>query len=410
VKVLFLGFAIPDQMMALVSSLDRNQPQIAAHKLQWNLVSGIEAASGLLVDLVSAVAVSDYPNCPRLLFGYTKFRHREGAHDVLMPYINIIILKHITRLLSALVLLSSWFLRNRTCRNKLVLVYGMHSPFVLATLITAQFFGGKVVVIIPDLPTYTDFGIRRGIVRRVTKPIDAYFQSKLIRKVTGLVVLTKYIAEDLAPHLPSVVMEGAISLSYTSGGADNGDSALVPRSSEKVILYAGALVKEYGVDLLLNAFALISEENYRLWVCGKGIMERQVEEAAARDSRIKYWGFLWENDLVLRMQQATVLVHPRHSGSLFVRYSFPSKLLEYMRSGRPVVSTALSGIPEEYYDYLYVLSDESPQGLASLLREVCSKPPEELDRFGRRSKEFVEREKNHIRQGQRVYEFLKTLQ
>ncbi len=47
--------------------------------------------------------------------------------------------------------------------------------------------------------------------------------------------------------------------------------------------------------------------------------------------------------------------------------------------------------------------------LARLLREVCSKPPAELDEFGRRACEFVLRNKNWTVQTQRIYEFISSL-
>ena len=409
-KILFLGFAVPDQMMDEISRKDHNQPQIAAHKLQWNIIRGIEKASGQPMDLISAVAASDYPSFPQIFFSHLKFKHRQDADDTLMPFVNIIILKHITRFLSSLILVFAWLFRNRRSPGKQILIYGMHSPFLLAALLTTRFLKAKVVLIVPDLPAYTDFGIRRGLIRRLTKPIDTYLLTRMMRKVQGLIVLTRYMAEDLAPKLPALVMEGAVSLDEIEGNKENESVPTTPVDlDEIIIMYAGALVKEYGMELLLDAFARLQDRRYRLWLCGKGPMEESIREAAMRDDRIVYWGFLLQDELLFKLRQATILAHPRLSGARYVRYSFPSKLLEYMKVSRPVVSTALPGIPDEYYEYLYVLKEETPEELARLLSEVCSKSSEELSQFGQRAREFVERRKNYAWQGQRVYEFLTTL-
>jgi glycosyltransferase involved in cell wall biosynthesis len=135
-------------------------------------------------------------------------------------------------------------------------------------------------------------------------------------------------------------------------------------------------------------------------------MEPVVRERSLRDPRIVYWGFLPNKDVMEKERQATVLVNPRPSDRDFTRYSCPIKLLEFMLSARPTITTALPGIPEEYMDFLYVLQEETPEKLANLIRSVCSKPREELSEFGRRSSDFVRREKSYRRQGQRINDFL----
>jgi glycosyltransferase involved in cell wall biosynthesis len=408
-SVLFLGFAIPDAMMDEVASRDHYQPQIAAHKLQWNIISGLEEAMGKPIDLLSAVATSDYPSFPQVLFPYSKFEHRQGARDALIPCVNIVFVKQVTRFIACFVLLLSWLLEHRGDTDKLILVYSMHSPLLLSALLARAVVSAKVVLIVPDLPAYMDFGIQRGLLRRMTKPIDSALLVRAMRRVQGLIALTQYIAQDLAPALPVLVMEGVIRIDETECPPPNDGLALRVSSDEAMVVCAGALVQEYGIELLLKASTLLKDRRYRFGFCGKGPMEQAIRQAVRRDDRVVYWGFLSQHELQPKLRSATVLVHPRLSNAKYVRYSFPSKLLEYMKAGRPVISTALPGIPEEYFEYLYVLYDETAEGLARLLSEVCSKTDEELDKFGLRAKKFVESKKNHVRQGQRIYEFLAHL-
>ena len=85
-----------------------------------------------------------------------------------------------------------------------------------------------------------------------------------------------------------------------------------------------------------------------------------------------------------------------------MKYSFPSKNMEYMVSGTPVLTTNLPGMPEEYKDYVYLFEDESVQGMARKIREVLSLPTNELYRKGRAAKEFVLNEKNNICQTHKI--------
>jgi glycosyltransferase involved in cell wall biosynthesis len=164
-----------------------------------------------------------------------------------------------------------------------------------------------------------------------------------------------------------------------------------------------------GVDLLLSAFRLIESPEYRLAIFGRGELEGAVREAARRDGRILSGGAIPNEQVLRRQREATVLINPRPSHRLITRYTFPSKLLEYMLSGRPVITTVLPGIPGEYYEYVYPLTEETPEGLARRIRAVCSRPASELTEFGTRARRFILREKNSDMQAQRIRRFVEGL-
>ncbi len=58
------------------------------------------------------------------------------------------------------------------------------------------------------------------------------------------------------------------------------------------------------------------------------------------------------------------------------RNNFPSKVLEYLSYGKPVVSTWTSGIAPEYASLLAVPTEESPDAFAQTLRDVLVWPRE----------------------------------
>jgi len=408
-KTLFVGFAVPDETMEELSRRDP-VPQIAAHKFQWSIIRGVEEASGSHLDLLSSIPASDYPRGRKIFFGYRKWRHREESEDVLIPFVNVILLKHLSRLFFSLVFIIAWLYRHRNAGRKSILVYAMHSPYVLATLAASRILGGSAVLIIPDLPAFSDVGIKRGPIRRALKALDVLCLPWLTRKFDGLVVLSRHIAEDLGvTEVPYIVVEGAITESkWKTDGAERHRHGMA-RNSEIIVMYAGGLSEEYGLTLLLDAFSRIPDKNYRLWICGRGPLEPVVKDYSARDRRVVYWGFLPNEDVMEKERQSTVLVNARSSNNVFTRYSFPSKLLEFMLSARPTITTELPSIPDEYKDFLFLLKEETPEKLAGLIREVCSRSPEDLSDFGRKASEFVLREKNYRKQGERIYDLLARL-
>jgi glycosyltransferase involved in cell wall biosynthesis len=221
----------------------------------------------------------------------------------------------------------------------------------------------------------------------------------------GFIFLTKYMAGKFRlDRKPIELVEGCVD---PEGDAPH--NAAVLRGPERIVMYAGGLAAAYGVRMLVQAFMSIKNPNYRLWICGRGEMEAEIRQSAKEDPRIAYSGVLANPEVLRREHRATVLVNPRPSHSEFAKYSFPSKNLEYLGTGRPVILCRLPGIPEEYFDYVYPLEDESVHGMATLLHEVLEKPDEELDAFGRRARAFVLENKNYKKQGEKIRRVIDTV-
>lgn len=101
-----------------------------------------------------------------------------------------------------------------------------------------------------------------------------------------------------------------------------------------------------------------------------------------------------------------MLINPRPSNEEFTKYSFPSKNMEYMVSGTPTLLTKLPGMPKEYLEYVYVLENESVDGMAEKLIEILNLSPEELKEKGKLAKEYVLNNKSNKNQAQRIIKWL----
>lgn len=176
-----------------------------------------------------------------------------------------------------------------------------------------------------------------------------------------------------------------------------------------VVIYSGALEEVSGVHLLLDAFGLIAKPGFELWITGKGRLAPQVREAAGVDSRIRYLGYLEREAYRATLGSATVLVNPRLSKYPESRYNFPSKILEYMASGIPVITTATGDLVKEYGDKAFILWEETPMALASLIEEVCGMSPDYLRSCGEKARDYVLARKTWGTQAARVYDFLNRL-
>ena len=167
-----------------------------------------------------------------------------------------------------------------------------------------------------------------------------------------------------------------------------------PEEPGPIFIYTGTLARRYGIQDLLLAFSRIDIPTARLWICGAGDMQEAVVNLAKRDSRVTFYGRIPRSEAMVLQGRAHVMVNPRRPEGEFTRYSFPSKTMEYLASGRPVITHWLPGIPEEYRHYLIAPETGDAAGLESTMRHVAAMTPEDLRKLGEVGREFVLKHKS----------------
>jgi glycosyltransferase involved in cell wall biosynthesis len=181
--------------------------------------------------------------------------------------------------------------------------------------------------------------------------------------------------------------------------------AVKAANQSQVILYSGAMTKYGGVELLVKAFEGIANPHVELWLCGKG-QHQAVEQAVARDARIKCFGFVAEEELVRLSTKADMFINPRPSSVPGNEKNFPSKVLEYLTYGKPVVSTWTPGLAPEYRDVLFVLDEETPECLAHAIHTVLQFNSGDLKQTFFRTQSFLESSRTWQIQASRLLAWL----
>jgi glycosyltransferase involved in cell wall biosynthesis len=395
IEFFFVGTAVSQQLCE--STLGG---VVSGNKFQLGFVTGLEKLSKNRIKVISLLPSSLYPKVKKIWFKADWCLLSDKSKAFLVPFINLPIINYLTAAISifSALVCGLWSNRSNLC---IVLVYNVFSPFSLPVLAASKLFGCKSVAIIADLPfDLYDFKGWKGIFHR----IDFFIQTRIISMFSGVITLTPKIIEDFSPLLPSIIIEGGIDTKVIK------PAPVSPKKPEHFIcLYCGALNEINGISLLLESFALITNSEFRLWIFGEGPLSTIVKDAAAIDKRIVYWGKISNDQVMTYQREATVLINPRPSSNKITYYTFPSKLLEYMLSGRPVISTRLSGIPKDYYDHLIFLEKETPEDLAKLIKEVCLGEAYDIDTIGIKAKEFIESTKSWEYQSKLIYDFLSTL-
>ena len=172
-----------------------------------------------------------------------------------------------------------------------------------------------------------------------------------------------------------------------------------------LVLYSGTLNRELGIGELIEAFSKMP--GYALWLCGKGDMEMEVQKACDTHPNLRYFGFVSQKKTLSLQSQADALINPRRGDGLFTKYSFPSKTLEYMRSGKPVLCYRLEGIPEDYDPYLTYISDDN--GIQAAVQRIFAFSFEERRKIGEAARNYVLTQKNADMQCGKLLLFMRGL-
>jgi len=163
----------------------------------------------------------------------------------------------------------------------------------------------------------------------------------------------------------------------------------------------------FDVDFINDIEASLTEINKDIFIYGDGNYKDELIELSEGNENLEFLGLRPNAEIVKRQLSATLLVNPRPTHQEFVKYSFPSKTMECMASGTPLLTTRLPGMPKEYYDYVKFIDEETEDGILSALSETLTLTEEELFSFGKAAKEFVMKEKTNDVQAKKLLKFIK---
>lgn len=311
-----------------------------------------------------------------------------------IPFFNYPIIKELNVFLFTLLWISKWSFTNNK-QYKIILIDILSLTQSIASLVMSKLLNLKIVAIVTDIPEYLTLS---GQSKTIKTSLYKIIIKMIIMKFDGYILLTWQMNKVVnRKKKPFIIMEGLVDIEMRTFQIQ-----LKVNDQIQNIVYAGSLNKIYGIDTLLKAFIGLKERNLRLHFYGTGDMEESIKKYSLIDSRIVLHGLVSNEEIVKVETMATLLVNPRPSTLKLTEFSFPSKTLEYMASGRPVLMNNLPGMPSEYLNYVYIFDNESVKGYYNSLYRILKKEHEELYIFGNQARDFVLAKKNNLLQAERV--------
>jgi glycosyltransferase involved in cell wall biosynthesis len=396
--LVYVGSIVPDEAKYTNFAFSR-----AGNMCQLSLLKGFISAGFYDIKVLSLRPVASFPRSRQIIYPAAKIL-LDSIRLNFLPFINITPIKQLSVGLSALwhIARAAWF-KNNNAQQNVIFSYNISVPPGIFALLGARVTGSKAVAMIYDICVPSETAPDNFFNR-----IDFWLHKKTLPLFDGLIVITDSIANDFAPNRPFLCIEGGISNDLISKYQAIAATA-VKDNSCFTIVSVGRLDEINGINEILGAFTLIKDKEFRLHIAGTGPLETTVKRAAANDTRITYHGLLPFDKVLALYMSADVLVNMRLTQQISTRYFFPSKTMEYLASGVPLITTCPGNLAAEYGEFAYLLHNETPQALSQLIKMVAALPEQHRRERARIAQNFMAENKTWDHQAKRITRFLEEL-
>lgn len=393
-NILYVSSLSSHRLVDIIQAKTDRDPGFAVQKFNRLIVKGL-TTNGVNVTVfsnppVNSVVGVSWVSIPK--------EEEDGITYHYAKYFNISIIKDICVVLNTLYKTIKWGLHNR--KQKIIICDALSISASLGALVAGKLLGIKILGVLTDMP-----GLMvpaSSVSKKRNKIAFGYIYSAinkpLLYSYTYYVFLTKQMNSVINKHnKPYIIMEGLCDNTILDARLDSSTKA-----EPKILMYAGGLHEKYGLKMLVEGFRKIDRDDIRLVIYGSGPFAKDLQVISQQDSRIEYRGVV-SNDIVMKTEfESTLLINPRPTNEEFTKYSFPSKNIEYMASGTPLLTTKLPGMPTEYYPYVYLIDDESVDGCKNAIENILNNDMNDLTIKGVQARDYILLNKNNKVQTQRI--------
>jgi glycosyltransferase involved in cell wall biosynthesis len=313
-----------------------------------------------------------------------------------VSFSNIPIIKQITIFISIFVNLLLWCLDNHKDPEKVIIVYNTISYFAYPSLLITKIFKCKSAFIVADLPI-------KNPSKKIVQKFEDSKEIDLIRKCDLLIPLTEEIAKKFGNKQPYFVVEAGLEEKYIK--------EVIQKKSNEIfnIVFSGSLNQLSGIELAVGAMNHINDDSIKLNIYGKGVLEDYVIKSSNANSNIIFHGSISNDKMIEIQRNSDLLICPRIPDDFTTRYTFPSKIVEYMATGVPVLCNKLKGIPNEYYEYITSLDKADELLFAKTIESIREDNSSQYNIKAKKAREFILENKTWEKLAPKIFYFLKQI-
>lgn len=273
--------------------------------------------------------------------------------------------------------------------NVTVVVDTLRINLVKGAIKFARKHNAKIVGVLTDNPANLSFS-RRSYTKNVYKNAA---------RLDGFLTLSNGLLRAFkVGHKPNYVFEGLVDETESFKKMPIGN----------YYFFGGSLYERYGVKRLIQAF-IESNIPEKLVIAGNGPLREYLFNNTESNSRILYLSQLPKNEVYGLEQNAIANINPRPFNKKLDEESVPSKLLEYLASGVPTISTIHSKLYDIFKDDVFWIKDDSQDGIRKTLNKFVLTDIEELKKRATSARVKVYEIYGVKNQGERITYFLTSI-
>lgn len=276
-------------------------------------------------------------------------------------------------------------------------------------------------------PTHEQGGFLAGIRRRISfelcpivtdldfhgpeasigKKIRFHWQARLPRTADRLMALNQSVLKDFGDSKPCLHARGLVVDEELFARLLELPRATPKKRGPIIFYYGGSLNDVRGARRLLEAFADLDPDRFRLELSGKGPLEEWIRERTLSLPQVAWGGDLaTREERLAAFARAEVVVNPHSTEAPEARYLIPSKVAEFAASGRVVLSADLPGMGSWEGSGVVLYHGDSPQALRDACKSIEAMKPEERESRAEQSRAWARREFSTDRLAERIVDFL----
>ncbi len=402
-KILFITGVYPVEYIEELTEAAYGKIQNAPNVFQWAVVEGLKE-NGSDYEIVSCPFLPSFPIHYKRLYTPRGPITKDGLWvGNMLRYSNMVAYKKMSIKRNLKNYIEDWVQKHSMSDERLViLTYTPYVPFIKAVKSLKKKYTNLVVAsIVTDLvDDMMNFKSNRTIFKRLQCILEIRQTKKLYKYIDKFILLALPMLEKIPEARDKFIIVEGIATKRHFTRKD------FPVNEERTILYTGTLEEFSGIRELLYAFLNVKNRNARLIICGSGPLETEIKKCVLKDPRIIYKGLVSREVAIKLQTEATLLINPRRPDGQITRFSFPSKTMEYLSSGTPMVGYKLEGIPEEYYDYYFTINATSQESLVATLEHLLTSSCEKLYSMAYDAYNFIMINKTAKDQVRKILEFI----
>lgn len=374
-----------EQEAKILENTPSKSIQNQANSFEWNVIDGFKKNGINDIKIINVLPVGTFP------ISYRKLILKDeiwGGYNIEVGSLNLPFIKQYVRYRKIRKIVEN-------IGDKTIIIYSTYLPFLKAVSKISN--DVQIILIVTDLPEYYDL-TKTNSIRNFFRRSNNNKIYKYLERVDKYVLLTEQMKDRLPVNKKRyTVVEGII--------GDGNDFTKHDFHSKFIVTYCGTLNIQFGIKNLIDSIVKLNNENIELHLFGVGDAVDFIKEISCKNPNIVFHGYVSKREIEEFYQQTNLLVNPRKNEGDYTKYSFPSKTMEYLLSGIPFLGYRLDGIPEEYYEYINIIQNDSVEDICDAVTTIYENYDFYIER-ARKGRQFVIENKNNKEQTRKIIDLI----